>query len=116
MKSTCPKKQEVEVQEMVDIAKLRLIVEILPSIVSRQPVEANGGKLKYISSNLVKSKVFKKQVSCNASVWKTYFIQFCVQRLHECYFDLFYLKLLLGKLSPNLWTKNTDFYYILLGF
>ena len=55
MKSTCPKKQEVEVQEMVDIAKLRLIVEILPSIVSHQPVEANGGKLNYISSNLVKS-------------------------------------------------------------
>ena len=47
--------REVEVQEMEDFAKLRLIVEILPSIVSRQPVEANGGKLKYISSNLIKS-------------------------------------------------------------
>ena len=40
---------------MVDIAKLRLIVEILPSIVSHHPVEANGGKLKYIYSSLVKS-------------------------------------------------------------
>ena len=55
MKSACPKKQEVEVQEMVDIAKLRLIVEILPLIVYHQPVEANGGKLKYISSTMVKS-------------------------------------------------------------
>ena len=34
----------------------------------------------------------------------------------ECYcFDLFYLKLHLEKLSPNLWTKNMDFHYILLG-
>ena len=54
MKSACLKKQEVEVQEMVDIAKLRLIVEILPLIVSHQPVEANGGKLKYMSSTMVK--------------------------------------------------------------
>ena len=31
--------------------------------------------------------------------------------LRECYyFDLFHLKLPLGKLSPNLWTKNTDFH------
>ena len=66
---------------------------------------------------LILSKVFRKQVSCNASVGKTYFIQFCVQRLRECYyFEQFYLKLPLGKLSSNLWTKNTDFHYILLGF
>ena len=65
----------------------------------------------------VKIKVFRKQVSCNASVWKTYFVQFCVQRLRECYyFDLFYLELPLGNLSPNLWTKKPDFHYILLGF
>ena len=40
---------------MADIAKPRLIVEILPSIVYDQPVETNGGKLKYISSTMVKS-------------------------------------------------------------
>ena len=61
-------------------------------------------------------KVFRKQVSCNASVWKTCFIQFFVQRLRECnFFDLIYLKLLLGKLPLNLWTKNTDFHYIKSG-
>ena len=49
MKLACLKKPEVEVQEMVDIAKLRLIVEILPWIVSHHPVEANGGKLKNMS-------------------------------------------------------------------
>ena len=38
--------------------------------------------------------MFRKEVSCNASAWKTYFIQFCVQRFRECYyFDLFYIKL-----------------------
>ena len=43
-------------QETVDIAKPRLIAEILPLIVYlAHPVEANGGKLKYISSTMVKS-------------------------------------------------------------
>ena len=33
-------------------------------------------------------------MSCNTSIWKTNFIQFCVQRLREFYyFDLFFLEL-----------------------
>ena len=61
----------------------------------------------------LKSKLFRKQVTCNSSIWKTYFIKFCVQRLRECcHFEIFYFKLplgTLGKFSPNLWTQKYRF-------
>ena len=39
-----------------------------------------------INHKYIFSRVFRKQVGCNTFVWKSHFIQFCFQRLCDCYY------------------------------